>query len=203
LKSSAFYSVLAAVLCGFLCFPTVRGAAQPAVAAPSESPMIVAGQHNWLDTTPVRGLQKPLSLDRTGFTYQCSECHKDFKTPVRSNNPVGEHSHIKLNHGEDMGCLACHHPGIRGSYVDHEGREIPQDKPVLLCAKCHGTIYRDWKQGVHGRMNGFWDIRQGPATKLVCSQCHDPHQPVFKALVPMPPPVSADPAHVKKGARHE
>lgn len=28
---------------------------------------------------------------------------------------------------------------------------------VKLCAKCHGTIYRDWEQrGMHGRQNGFW-----------------------------------------------
>ena len=192
-----------AVIGGFCCFYSVRGAAQPADAAASEKIISPIRLQNQPDTTPVRREQKPLLLDRTGFTYQCSECHKDFKTPVRSNNPAGEHTNIKLNHGEDMGCLACHHPDIRGSYVGHEGREIPQDKPVLLCAKCHGTIYRDWKEGVHGRMNGFWDIRQGPSTKLVCIQCHDPHQPVFKALAPMPPPVSADPPHVKKGVRHE
>lgn len=200
MKYKFFSFVIPAVLGGFLCSCSATETKPPAAAAPPENG---AQQLNWLDTTPVRGLAKQLRLERTGFTYRCNECHKDFKTPVRSNNPAGEHTHIKLNHGEDLGCLACHHPNMRESYVDHEGREIAQNQPVLLCAKCHGTIYRDWKEGVHGRMNGFWDIRQGASTKLICIQCHDPHQPAFKALAPMPPPESAGSQHLKKGARHE
>ena len=61
--------------------------------------------------------------------------------------------------------MPVHHPDIRGSYVDHEGREIPQDKPVLLCAKCHGTIYRDWKEGVHGQDERLLGYTAGPVNK--------------------------------------
>jgi hypothetical protein len=58
---------------------------------------------------------------------------------------------------------------------------------VTLCAKCHGTIYRDWKAGVHGRENGYWNTQLGDKTKLRCIQCHDPHSPKFKDMKPLAP----------------
>jgi hypothetical protein len=71
--------------------------------------------------------------------------------------------------------------------VDYDGSEIAQADVVLLCAKCHGTTYRDWKAGVHGRANGFWNADLGDKTKLRCIQCHDPHHPKFQAMKPLPP----------------
>lgn len=65
--------------------------------------------------------------------------------------------------------------------------EIAQADVVQLCAKCHGTIYRDWEAGVHGRQNGYWDAAKGEKTRLRCIQCHDPHSPQFKDMKPLPP----------------
>ena len=45
--------------------------------------------------------------------------------------------------------------------MDYDGAEIAQADVVKLCAKCHGTIYRDWQAGVHGRQNGFWNAEHG------------------------------------------
>jgi len=92
-----------------------------------------------------------------------------------------------LRHGENRFCLNCHHPTNRNAFVDYDGSEIPQKDVVLLCGKCHGPVYRDWKAGVHGRQNGFWKADLGEKTKLRCIQCHDPHQPKFQPMKPLPP----------------
>lgn len=143
------------------------------------------------DTTPVRGKFLPLRNRRTGFEYKCSECHTDFESPTRQQEMVGEHAAIyqKFNHGMNTRCINCHHEKDRNAYVDHDGTPIPADRPARLCAKCHGPTYRDWEAGVHGRRNGYW--MKGPgkkAERLLCVQCHDPHNPGFKPMIPDPPP---------------
>ena len=99
-----------------------------------------------------------------------------------------EHREIVLRHGINDRCLNCHHPDGRDAFVDGQGREIPYDQPQLLCAKCHGPVYRDWQRGVHGRSNGYWDTARGPMTRKKCIECHDPHQPPFPPMRPAPPP---------------
>jgi hypothetical protein len=54
-----------------------------------------------------------------------------------------------------------------------------------LCGQCHGTIFRDWKAGIHGKRTGDWN---GKKTYRLCVQCHNPHSPRFKPLSPLPPP---------------
>ena len=58
----------------------------------------------------------------------------------------------------------------------------------MLCAKCHGTHYRDWLSGAHGRRTGHWDTAKGGPKQTVCIACHNPHWPVFKALKAAPAP---------------
>lgn len=142
------------------------------------------------DTTPVRGDFKPLRNRRTGFEYRCSECHADFASLRRQHDLPGEHAAIykDFNHGLNANCLNCHNPADRDAYLDTDGSAIPADQPVRLCARCHGPLYRDWEAGIHGRQNGFWDDRFGTRRKLLCVQCHDPHNPRFASLTPDPPP---------------
>lgn len=141
-----------------------------------------------VDLSPVRGEVKPLRLRRTGFTYKCSECHKSFETVRRSERLVAEHTDLELDHGSNDYCLNCHHPTNRNVYVDHDGSEIPADEPARLCGKCHGPVYRDWRNGVHGRRTGFWNLTMGSSKRLLCIQCHDPHKPKFGSLAPLPGP---------------
>lgn len=103
------------------------------------------------------------------------------------DRPFSEHKDIKLEHGNNRFCLNCHHPTNRNAFVDYDGAEIAQADVVMLCAKCHGTIYRDWQAGVHGRQNGYWNRSMGEKTKLQCIQCHDPHSPKFKPMTPLAP----------------
>ena len=160
----------------------------PIVARPpAQQPVVGLPSDTHLDKTPPRAT-KGLDLVKSGWTYNCMECHKLF--PARwhyDDRPFVEHQNIRLEHGNNRFCLNCHHPANRNAFVDYDGAEIPQAAVVTLCAKCHGTIYRDWMAGVHGRQNGFWNTSMGAKTKLRCIQCHDPHRPAFKAMPPLPP----------------
>lgn len=140
-----------------------------------------------LDKTPPRATTG-LDLVKSGWTYNCMECHRLFPAKWHYDRPINEHKNITLDHGNNRFCLNCHHPTNRNAFVDYDGAEIAQADVVTLCAKCHGTIHRDWEAGVHGRQNGHWDPVKGDQTKLRCIQCHDPHSPRFKPMVPSPPP---------------
>jgi hypothetical protein len=157
------------------------------VRLPAQQPAVGLAADTHLDKTPPRAT-KGLDLVRNGWTYNCMECHK--LIPARwhyDDRPVNEHKDIKLEHGNNRFCLNCHHPTNRNVFVDYEGSEIAQVDVVLLCAKCHGPIYRDWQAGAHGRQNGFWNAARGDKTKLRCIQCHDPHRPQFQPMKPLPP----------------
>ena len=164
---------------GIPALPTVPRppATQPAVGLPGDT---------HLDKAPPRSTVG-LDLVRNGWTYNCMECHKLFPAKWHYDRPVNEHQDIQLDHGNNRFCLNCHHPANRNAFVDYDGTEIAQADVVQLCAKCHGTIYRDWKAGVHGRENGFWRPELGDKTKLRCIQCHDPHSPKFKSMQPLAP----------------
>jgi hypothetical protein len=172
----------------------------PVVARPpAEQPPTGLPSDTHLDKTPPR---KTVGLDlvRNGWTYNCMECHKLFPANWHYDRPLNEHKDVVLDHGNNRYCLNCHHPTNRNAFVDYDGGEIAQADVVQLCARCHGTIYRDWQAGVHGRGNGFWNAELGGKTKLRCIQCHDPHSPKFKPMKPLPPlqyPLRA--AHPPKG----
>ncbi len=173
-------------------------AGQPQVGLPSDT---------HLDKTPPRRT-KGLDLVKMGWTYNCMECHKLIPARWHYDRAMAEHQDIKLEHGNNRFCLNCHHSTNRNAFVDYDGSEIAQADVVLLCAKCHGTIHRDWKAGVHGRSNGFWKADKGAETKLRCIQCHDPHRPAFQPMKPLPPlrypPRAAHPPEkTTPSARHE
>ncbi len=159
--------------------------------------------NNWLDMTPVQGYLEPLRFKRTGFVYTCNECHQDLKTRQRYYKPAGEHRNIVLDHGLNVNCLNCHHLYDRNSYAAYGEDKISSQKSFQVCMKCHGPIYRDWEANIHGRVNGYWDSELGPQKKLDCIQCHDPHSPAFKNLIPMPPPEASRIKILIQGNSHE
>lgn len=141
------------------------------------------------DITPVRGEVKPLRLHRGGFAFKCTECHTDFSSPKKQGDLEGEHVEINTHfmHGMNTNCLNCHNRTNRDVYVGRDGEPIPSTDSVRLCAMCHGPIYREWKEGIHGRRNGSWERSNPKQTKLLCIQCHDPHHPRFELMTPEPP----------------
>ncbi len=140
------------------------------------------------NTVPIRTPKFAPQIELAGFHYQCNDCHRLFPSPMETDRRLTQHTDIVLKHGINTRCFNCHHRENRNAFVDDAGGEIPYDQPQLLCARCHGTVYRDWQHGVHGRTNGYWDTACGPATRLRCVHCHDPHEPPFPPLTPAPGP---------------
>lgn len=140
------------------------------------------------NTLPVRQVTLAPRYVVAGFTYNCSDCHRIIPSPRETERRLTQHTEIQLEHGLNTRCFNCHHTGNRDALVDDFGQEIPWNQPQLLCAKCHGPVYRDWQHGSHGRINGYWDPDQGPQTKRRCIECHDPHHPPFGTLPPAPGP---------------
>jgi len=116
---------------------------------PVEQPQVGLAADLHLDKAPPRNT-KGLDLVRNGWAYNCMECHKLLPAKWHYDRPVTEHRDIVLDHGNNRFCLNCHHPVNRNAFVDYDGSEIAQADVVQLCAKCHGTTYRDWQAGVHG-----------------------------------------------------
>ena len=140
-----------------------------------------------VDYTPVHGKFRPLRLRRDGFfQYSCNECHRVFDTVEGKKSRIAEHVDLKLNHGRNVDCLNCHHKTNRDAYLALDGGEIASDRPEELCSQCHGLVYRDWKAGAHGRATGSWKRKEWHS--LVCTECHDPHNPKFPEIAPMPGP---------------
>ena len=107
-----------------------------------------------------------------------------------------EHTNIKLHHAESMRwCLDCHDAGNRDKLKLASGDLIDFTESYILCGQCHGTNYRDWKAGIHGKRTGYFD---GKKMYYLCVHCHNPHDPKFKPLKPEPPPYRPkDPQNVK------
>ena len=157
---------------------------------PFESPVTTAAPlPAWAtDPTPVRQ-PKLVPEYRVGvFTYQCSDCHRIIPSPQETLRTLVQHTEIALHHGLNTRCFNCHHRTQRDAFVDDLGDPIPWNQPQLVCAKCHGPVYRDWQAGSHGRLNGFWDTTRGPQTRRKCIECHDPHTPPFPPMRPAPGP---------------
>jgi hypothetical protein len=152
------------------------------VAAPRPAPAWAT------DPSPVRLASLRPETVVGPYRYRCSECHSMIVSPIETDRPLTQHPQIRLDHGINRRCFNCHHRTARDSFADDRGEPIPYDQPQVLCSRCHGPVYRDWLHGVHGRTNGSWNSSGGPARKLRCIECHDPHSPAFGSLRPAPPP---------------
>jgi hypothetical protein len=123
--------------------------------------------------------------------FPCSDCHADME-PNPTRRELEEHTEIAnaFNHAsEQRWCLDCHNPDDRDKLRLASGALISFEESYLLCGQCHGTIYRDWKAGVHGKRTGEWN---GKKLYRLCVHCHNPHTPRFKQLIPLPPPNRPD-----------
>lgn len=123
--------------------------------------------------------------------FPCSDCHADMETnPERRE--LEEHTDIveMFDHASDQRwCLDCHNPDDRDKLRLVSGALISFEESYYLCGQCHGTIFRDWKAGVHGKRTGEWN---GKKVYRLCVHCHNPHSPRFKPLKPLPPPKRPD-----------
>jgi hypothetical protein len=120
--------------------------------------------------------------------FPCSDCHEDQEVNPERRVLEDMHEDIQIiNHNEEeRWCLDCHNPDDRDVLRLASGRLVSFEESYYLCGQCHGTIFRDWKAGIHGRRTGEWN---GTKTYRLCVHCHNPHQPRFKPITPKPPPI--------------
>ena len=126
----------------------------------------------------------PFSED---YIFPCTECHADLEVNTERRELVDMHDDIVLDHGPaERWCLDCHNANDRDYLRLVNGTLVGFEASYKLCGQCHGTIFRDWREGIHGRRRGYWD---GAKEYLLCAHCHNPHSPKFQAMKPLPPPV--------------
>jgi hypothetical protein len=140
-----------------------------------------AGASNQPETFRVR---MPLAYEDY---FPCSDCHADMEVNRERRELEEMHDDIRLDHGpKERWCFDCHNPDDRDTLRLANGTTISFEESYRLCGQCHGTIYRDWREGIHGRREGYWN---GAKSYQLCAHCHNPHAPRFAPIKPLPPPV--------------
>ncbi len=133
-------------------------------------------------------------IPQLNYYMPCTVCHNGKTVPVpKSKRPRELFMHqdivpdaLNMKHGKGaFWCLDCHSAKNRDKLINHYGDEISVNQPQKLCGKCHGQIYRDWRDGIHGKRIGSWETG-GKRRWWVCTECHNPHdmEPPFKSLRP-------------------
>jgi|Deesub1362A_J573_1020465.scaffolds.fasta_scaffold20625_2 hypothetical protein len=124
--------------------------------------------------------QMPAVLDSE--LYPCTSCHTEMEVN-RSKRPLQFHEEVNIDsHAERVfWCLDCHNPDNRNKLKLINGESIGFTEVHRLCGQCHGSIYRDWRAGVHGKRTGYW---KGTKRYVLCTNCHNPHNPRFQKIKP-------------------
>ncbi|MEI7703530.1 MAG: hypothetical protein WCK73_02920 [Deltaproteobacteria bacterium] len=161
-----------------LAAPLAAPAGSPTAAPPAKAPAAA--------TPPAQDIQAEPPPFSEGI-FPCSQCHGKAGDPTPRQLAFHDDLQAELHHGPpSRWCLDCHDNGKRDFLHLINGKQIPFTESYELCGQCHGDKYRDWKVGVHGKRTGMWN---GKKTYYLCVNCHNPHNPRFKALKPEPPPV--------------
>jgi nitrate/TMAO reductase-like tetraheme cytochrome c subunit len=120
----------------------------------------------------------------------CATCHDtrepNFKT-TEGAALTEFHIGLRYQHGGQT-CLSCHNSEDYGTLKRADGQALDFSASMKLCAQCHGPQFRDYQNGSHGGMTGYWDLRQGPRERNHCTDCHDPHHPAYPQVMPVFPP---------------
>ncbi|GMR07923.1 MAG: hypothetical protein BMS9Abin26_0928 [Gammaproteobacteria bacterium] len=126
---------------------------------------------------------KPRSEKMTLLPICGTACHNGtYPPPPKDKKPRKLTMHtdivpdsLDLQHGRGaIWCLDCHNADKRNKFIDNFGGEIDFNQPQQLCGKCHGPVYRDWREGIHGKRIGEW-ASTGKKRWFTCTECHNPH----------------------------
>jgi len=161
-------------------------AAAPAPQAPPQPgglhPVVVnqPGGGPGVDTGMIDGSGNPVLAN-------CTTCHAT-RQPNRQTNAGNQledfHTGLHTNHG-GLACVACHNTDNYGTLKLADGQELSFTHQIRLCAQCHGPQHRDYVNGSHGGMNGYWDLARGGRSRNTCTDCHDAHAPQFPTVAPV------------------
>ncbi len=119
----------------------------------------------------------------------CATCHTTrAPAPTRRTEDLDEfHQGLVMQHG-DLSCLSCHNSENYDTLKLADGTTVGFENVMQLCAQCHGPQSRDYRNGSHGGMHGYWDLSRGPRQRNACTACHDAHAPAYPQLMPVFPP---------------
>ena len=135
----------------------------------------------------------------TDGIFPCSACHAGMPVNRTRRELADMHTDIVLKHDEEhRWCLDCHDAANRDQLHLASGEPVSFEQSYVLCGQCHGEKLRDWRAGVHGRRTGDWN---GHKKYLLCANCHNPHQPRFKAIEPKPAPKRPTPPGKQPGGQ--
>jgi hypothetical protein len=124
----------------------------------------------------------------------CSTCHTTTKANPqisRSEDLDEFHQGLKFAHGA-VSCLSCHNEKNYDALHLANGMSLAYENVMNLCAQCHGPQFRDYRNGSHGGMNGYWDLKAGGRTRNNCVDCHDPHAPAYVPVMPVFKPLPGE-----------
>jgi hypothetical protein len=138
-----------------------------------------------------------------GALENCNACHQIFRSVGRPPGELSYHTDIRLNHGLNNRCLNCHDDKDRERLVLHDGSTVSFSETPHLCSQCHGTVFRDWQAGTHGKTLGSWKTGSPEQLRLTCNQCHDPHSPAYPRMTPLPGPDTLRMGEQDAEAAHE
>ncbi len=130
----------------------------------------------------------PAHIEVEGRSQSCSGCHQIFNSSHSAGTPPNYHQDIKFSHGLNNRCVNCHDASDRGRLTLRDGATVPFAQTPQLCAQCHGTLYRDWQRGTHGKTLGSWITHSEAQHRLSCNECHNPHSPGYEPYTPLPGP---------------
>ncbi|MFT4890627.1 MAG: putative CxxxxCH...CXXCH cytochrome family protein [Halobacteriales archaeon] len=151
------------------------------------------GAEGW-DSGPPRAVEfsSQLQTSDQDTEHNCERCHSVLETNVTPRDLTNEVSNMPdheftLKHGEHKWCLDCHAKKNRNELRLANGTTVAwtERNETRLCAGCHGPVYNDWKEHIHGKWTGSW--RNATAAKT-CTECHGAHHPEFEPIEPEPAP---------------
>ncbi len=161
------------------------GLASVSLAHVQSSPIIHPVMVNPGPPTPRvdTGVRHP---DGSAVTVSCSTCHSG-RAPNPENRTSADlnefHQASHVEHGS-ITCLSCHNGDNYDQLKLADGTGVEFPDVMRICAQCHGVQTKDYEHGVHGGMNGYWDLSRGPRVRNNCIDCHHPHQPHFPPMRP-------------------
>lgn len=137
----------------------------------------------WIDSGKKDALGNPVMVS-------CATCHDTREPDFRTTDAAKLdefHQGLNFAHGGQT-CLSCHNSGDYNTLKRADGQPLDFGQSMQLCAQCHGPQYRDYRNGSHGGMTGYWDLKRGPRERNHCTDCHDPHHPTYPQVMPVFPP---------------
>lgn len=194
---------------GVLLLAVGGGAIGASQLLPRESSSSATPRENDTRTNHAVTIRKPLTtpvvftgatnLHGQSVAVACSTCHTTTKPNLEthSSEELNEfHQGMKFVHG-GVSCLSCHNEKNYDALHLANGTSLTYENVMNLCAQCHGPQFRDYRNGSHGGMNGYWDLKAGGRTRNNCVDCHDPHAPRYQSVMPVFKPAPAE-RHGKK-----